>query len=49
MAHISQGRLPTLEELRETNKGKDVPPETAWIWGADDEVYNSTSIHEQMS
>ena len=30
--------LPTLKELRATNAGKDVPPETAWIWGENDEV-----------
>jgi len=30
--------LPTLAELKEFNKGKDVPPETAWIWGKDDEL-----------
>jgi hypothetical protein len=30
--------LPTLEELKTFNAGKDVPPETAWIWGKDDEV-----------
>lgn len=30
--------FPTLKELRKLNEGKDVPPETAWIWGEDDEV-----------
>jgi len=30
--------LPTLEQIREHNKGSDVPPETAWIWGDNDEV-----------
>jgi len=29
--------LPTLKELREYNE-PSVPPETAWIWGANDEV-----------
>ena len=29
--------LPTLEELKKWNTS-DVPPETAWIWGKDDEV-----------
>ena len=29
--------LPSLEQLRSFN-GPDVPPETAWIWGKDDEV-----------
>ena len=33
--------LPTLEELKAYNKSSDVPPETAWIWGEDDEVYQS--------
>lgn len=32
------GGLPTLAGLKELNKGKDIPPETAWIWGPDDEV-----------
>lgn len=30
--------LPTLAELAVLNKGKDVPPETAWIWGSEDDV-----------
>ncbi|RLL98504.1 hypothetical protein CFD26_106026 [Aspergillus turcosus] len=30
--------LPTLAELKNFNAGKDVPPETAWIWGDDDEL-----------
>jgi hypothetical protein len=30
--------LPTLAELKANNSGKGVPPETAWIWGEDDEV-----------
>jgi hypothetical protein len=30
--------LPTLDELKAFNNGKGVPPETAWIWGEDDEV-----------
>lgn len=30
--------LPTLEQIRKYNKGSDVPLETAWIWGEDDEV-----------
>jgi len=30
--------LPTLSELKKANEGKNVPPETSWIWGADDEV-----------
>ncbi len=34
--------LPTLAELAVYNKGKGVPPETAWIWGADDEVRSSS-------
>jgi hypothetical protein len=29
--------LPTLAELKELNS-PGVPPETAWIWGKDDEV-----------
>ncbi|KAN0099539.1 hypothetical protein V8E51_013314 [Hyaloscypha variabilis] len=29
--------LPTLEELKKWNTS-DVPPETAWIWGKDDEI-----------
>jgi hypothetical protein len=29
--------LPTLEELKKYNSS-DVPAETAWIWGKDDEV-----------
>ncbi|KAI1359000.1 hypothetical protein F5Y08DRAFT_93100 [Xylaria arbuscula] len=32
------GGLPTLEQIKESNKGKDVPLETAWIWGEKDEV-----------
>ena len=35
--------LPTLEELKTYNRGKGVPPETAWIWGKDDEVGKSKS------
>ena len=31
-------KLPTLAELKAHNKGRDVAPETAWIWGDDDEV-----------
>jgi hypothetical protein len=30
--------LPSLSEIKKLNEGKNVPPETAWIWGADDEV-----------
>jgi hypothetical protein len=30
--------LPKLEQLKAFNEGKDVPPETAWIWGETDEV-----------
>ena len=30
--------LPTLKELKTVNANRDVPPETAWIWGEDDEV-----------
>ena len=30
--------LPTLEEIQALNKGKDIPPETAWIWSEKDEV-----------
>ena len=30
--------LPNLETLKQHNKGRDVPPETSWIWGEDDEV-----------
>lgn len=33
-----QNKLPTLTEIKNHNKGRDVPPETAWIWGKDDEV-----------
>lgn len=33
-----QNKLPTLAQIREHNEGSDVPPETAWIWGKDDEV-----------
>jgi len=36
-AKFPQG-LPTLQDLIASNKGSTVPPETAWIWGADDEV-----------
>jgi len=38
--------LPTLAELKEINKGKDVPLETAWIWGPDDEVGGSILIYK---
>ncbi|KAL1963342.1 hypothetical protein VTN77DRAFT_8463 [Rasamsonia byssochlamydoides] len=30
--------LPKLDELKAFNEGKDVPPETAWIWGENDEL-----------
>lgn len=30
--------LPKLADLAVLNARKDVPPETAWIWGKDDEV-----------
>jgi hypothetical protein len=30
--------LPNLAQLATYNKGKDVPVETSWIWGSDDEV-----------
>ncbi|THX23339.1 hypothetical protein D6D10_10340 [Aureobasidium pullulans] len=30
--------LPNLETLKQHNKGRDVPPETSWIWGEDDEI-----------
>jgi hypothetical protein len=30
--------LPTLEQIKDFNKNSDVPPETAWIWGKDDEI-----------
>ncbi|EFW98844.1 hypothetical protein CMQ_4696 [Grosmannia clavigera kw1407] len=30
--------LPKLADLAILNAGKDVPPETAWIWGKDDEL-----------
>jgi hypothetical protein len=36
--------LPTLKELKAANTGKEVPPETAWIWGKDDEVSAWTRI-----
>lgn len=35
--------LPSLKELLMLNAEKDVPPETAWIWGKDDEVSASIS------
>jgi hypothetical protein len=35
--------LPTLEELKNWNTS-DVPPETAWIWGKDDEVDINTGL-----
>jgi hypothetical protein len=35
--------LPTLEELKHYNSS-DVPEETAWIWGADDEVSKFTKV-----
>ncbi|CAK7204040.1 hypothetical protein SEUCBS139899_006791 [Sporothrix eucalyptigena] len=41
MEHVKKNfpkGLPTLAELAEHNKGKDVPPETAWIWGEDDDI-----------
>jgi hypothetical protein len=36
--------LPTLEEVKKSN-GSDPYPETAWIWGKDDEVYIITLLH----
>jgi hypothetical protein len=30
--------LPNLAQLATYNKGKDVPVETSWIWGSDDEA-----------
>lgn len=30
--------LPSLAQLAVHNKGKDIPPETSWIWGKDDEA-----------
>jgi hypothetical protein len=42
--------LPTLEELKRLN-GPDVPAETAWIWGSDDEVSGVAQIlrgYEQL-
>lgn len=30
--------LPSLEQVAAYNKGKDIPRETSWIWGEDDEV-----------
>lgn len=38
--------LPTLEQLAAYNKGKDVIPETSWIWGKDDEVCNQGSFSD---
>ncbi|CAK7234102.1 hypothetical protein SCUCBS95973_008821 [Sporothrix curviconia] len=41
MEHVKKSfpkGLPTLAELAEYNKGKDVPPETAWIWGEEDDI-----------
>lgn len=35
--------LPTLEELKHYNS-PDVPEETAWIWGSDDEVSKFTKV-----
>lgn len=35
------GHLPTLQQLKTFNQGSGVPPETAWIWGRDDEVRGS--------
>ncbi|KAL1296809.1 hypothetical protein AAFC00_004435 [Neodothiora populina] len=30
--------LPTLKKLAEYNQGSNVPPETAWFWGIEDEI-----------
>jgi hypothetical protein len=41
MEHALQqfgGKLPSLEVLKKHNEGRNVCPETAWIWGKDDEV-----------
>lgn len=37
--------LPTLAELAVLNKGKDVPPETAWIFGKEDDVSGRRMQH----
>jgi len=43
--------LPNLEQLLAYNKGKDVPPETSWIWGKDDEVggWNCVTTHPGLN
>lgn len=38
-----------LAELAEFNKGEDVPPETAWIWGEEDEVSRCVAVNESTS
>ncbi|OAA59734.1 hypothetical protein SPI_05932 [Niveomyces insectorum RCEF 264] len=41
MEHVKKNfpkGLPKLADLAAFNAGKPVPPETAWIWGADDEI-----------
>lgn len=35
---LFQNQLPTLSQLKAHNEGTGNPPETAWIWGKDDEV-----------
>lgn len=43
MDHVTKlfpNGLPTLADIKKFNAGKDVPPETAWIWGKDDEVWD---------
>jgi len=37
--------LPTLEELKKSN-ASDVPPETAWIYGEQDEVIDCSLSEE---
>jgi hypothetical protein len=38
--------LPTLEEVKALNAGLDVPPETAWFWGKDDEAsFSLKAVH----
>ena len=40
--------LPKLAQLAAYNKGKDVPVETSWIWGSDDEASGSINLYQLL-
>ena len=44
LVNATLANLPTLEQIRQLNKGRDVPPEAAWIWGEDDEASDESIV-----